>query len=40
MGTGILILTMLIGMTLIPAVSAQEELTVREKPSDQEEGLT
>ena len=34
MGIGILILAMLVDMALIPAVSAQEELTVSEKPSE------
>ncbi|MGD9775349.1 MAG: hypothetical protein AB7U72_00340 [Methanosarcina sp.] len=38
-GIGILLLTMLVSMALIPAVSAQEELTVSEKPSEWEQGL-
>jgi hypothetical protein len=29
---GILLLAMLVGMALVPAVSAQEELTVSDKP--------
>ncbi|WP_235284784.1 hypothetical protein [Methanosarcina sp. 2.H.T.1A.6] len=36
---GILLLTMLVGMALIPAASAQEELTASEKPSEWEQGL-
>ncbi len=36
---GILFLTMLVGMALIPAVNAQEELTASEKPSEWEQGL-
>ncbi|AKB74091.1 hypothetical protein MSLAZ_0830 [Methanosarcina lacustris Z-7289] len=35
----ILLLVMLVGMALIPATSAQEELTVSEKPSEWEQGL-
>ncbi|AKB28503.1 hypothetical protein MSSIT_1784 [Methanosarcina siciliae T4/M] len=36
---GIFLLTMLVSMALIPAVSAQEELTASEKPSEWEQGL-
>ena len=38
-GVGILFLTVLASMALLPVVSAQEELTPSEKPSEWEQGL-
>lgn len=38
-GVGILFLTVLVSMALVPVVSAQEELTASEKPSEWEQGL-